>query len=118
VTEFDALEALDVTIMVLPAVLVDAVTVNVYAVPFVKPVTDIGLLVLVPVRLPGEEVAVYKLLFDGFPKYVGTVKATEADALPAVAEPIVGAVGLRPPLDEVTPVIGMVKSNLQKVPRS
>jgi hypothetical protein len=36
----------------------DAVTVNVYAVPFVKPVTTTGELEPVPVKLPGLEVAV------------------------------------------------------------
>jgi hypothetical protein len=36
----------------------DAVTVNVYAVPLVKPVTEIGD-APVPVRLPGVDVAVY-----------------------------------------------------------
>jgi hypothetical protein len=41
----------------LPAAFV-AITVKVYAVPFVKPVTVIGELPLVPVKLPGEEVTV------------------------------------------------------------
>ena len=56
VTEFDAADATDV-----PAEFV-AVTVNVYAVPEVKPVTVIALLhvaeVNVPVLLPGFDVAV------------------------------------------------------------
>ena len=50
VTLFDADDARDV-----PTLLV-AVTVNVYAVPLVKPLTVIGLTVLVPVNPPGEEV--------------------------------------------------------------
>jgi hypothetical protein len=51
VTELDADEAVDV-----PLALV-AVTVNVYAVPFVRPETVIGL-VPVPVNELGEDVAV------------------------------------------------------------
>jgi hypothetical protein len=51
VTELDALEAGDVP------VLLDAVTVKVYEVPFVKPEIVIGD-APVPVRDPGEEVAV------------------------------------------------------------
>lgn len=46
-----------------------------------------------PVTDPGEEIATYILLVDGFPKYEGAVKVTLADAFPAVALPIVGAVG-------------------------
>ena len=92
--------------------------VNVYAVPFVKPVTTIGLTVFVPVRFPGEDVAVYKLLFPGLPKYEGKVKVIDAWALPPVAVPIVGADGLRPSLDDVTPTIGMATPNLQKEPKS
>ena len=73
--------------------LVCAVTVNVQAVPFVNPVTDIGEVAEEAVTDPGEEIATYILLVDGFPKYDGFVKGTLAEALPAVAVPIVGAVG-------------------------
>lgn len=55
VTEFDAAEAVPVPI---PLV---AVTVKVYAVPFARPATVIGvtvLPVLVPVKLPGVDVTV------------------------------------------------------------
>jgi hypothetical protein len=51
VTEFDAAETFEPYAF-------DAVTVNVYAVPFVKPETVIGD-APVPVKLPGVEVAVY-----------------------------------------------------------
>ncbi len=52
----------------------------------------IGLEEDVPVMSPGVEVAVYVVPI-GFPKYVGAVKETEALALPAEAEPIVGVPG-------------------------
>ena len=52
VTEFDATDAVDVPIAFV------AVTVNVYAVPFVSPVTVIGLEVPVVVMFPGDEVTV------------------------------------------------------------
>ncbi len=52
VTEFEAAEAAPV-----PTPLV-AVTVKVYAVPLVRPLTVIGLVVPVPVKPPGELVAV------------------------------------------------------------
>jgi hypothetical protein len=41
--------------------------------------------------LPGLDVATYRLLVFGFPRYAEAVKATVALALPAVAVPIVGA---------------------------
>ena len=68
-----------------------AVTVNVYAVPFVKPVTVIGLDEPVPVMLPGEEVTVYPVIDD--PPVAPAVNVTEACAFPPVAVPIVGACG-------------------------
>jgi hypothetical protein len=68
-----------------------AVTVNVYAVPLVKPETVIGEEEPVPVKPPGLEVTVYVKL-AGKP-VVGAVKVTDADTLPAVAVPIVGAPG-------------------------
>ena len=70
-----------------------AVTVNVYAVPVVNPVTNIGLVVPVVERLPGELVAVY-LVIVAPPFDAGAVNAMVADvALVAVAVPIVGAPG-------------------------
>ena len=86
-------DARDVAIVTFPLVLVEAVTVNVYAVPLVSPETVIGVDVAVPVIDPGEDIAVYKLLSPGFPRYVGFVNPTVALALPAVAVPIVGALG-------------------------
>ncbi len=52
VTEFEAPDA------VLEPALFVAVTEQVYAVPLASPVTVIGLLVPLPVKLPGEHVAV------------------------------------------------------------
>lgn len=82
-----------------------------------NPETDIGVEVAEPVTKPGEDVAVYKLLSPGLPKYAGTVKETDADAFPPVAEPIVGTEGCLPLADPVTPGIGIMQSNLLQVPR-
>ena len=68
-----------------------AVTVNVYAVPSVRPVTVIGLDEPVAVILPGFEDTVY--VADAPPVAPG-VNATDADADPAVTSPIVGACGI------------------------
>jgi hypothetical protein len=65
-------------------------TVNVYAVPAVSPDTVIGL-VPVPVIEPGLDSAVNVV---AGPPTVAAVYATVADAGPAVAVPIVGAVGM------------------------
>jgi hypothetical protein len=56
-----------------------ALTVNVYAVPLVKPETVIGLDVADPVNPPGLDVAVYVTVPVPFPTHDGAVKATEAD---------------------------------------
>ena len=56
VIEFEDPDA-TLTTLVAPYAAV-AVTVKVYAVPLVRPVTVIGELALLPVRPPGEEVAV------------------------------------------------------------
>jgi hypothetical protein len=69
-----------------------AVTVKVYAVPFVKPLTVIGEEAPVPVTPPGLEVTVYPVIALD-PTYVGAVKVIDACALPPVAVPIVGAPG-------------------------
>lgn len=55
--------------------------------------TDIGDVEEDPETDPGEDKATYKLFVDGFPKYDGFVNSTLALPLPAVAVPIVGAVG-------------------------
>jgi hypothetical protein len=76
-----------------PAPLV-AVTVNVYAVPPVKPLTVTGEEAAVPVRPPGLDVAVYPVI-AALPIFDGAVKVTVADVDDAaVAVPIVGAPGL------------------------
>jgi hypothetical protein len=89
VTLFDAAEAAPV-----PVALV-AVTVKVYAVPFVRPDTVMGLAVPVPVIPLGLEVAV-KPDRALPPVELGAVKAMIALALPAVAVPMVGAPGTVP----------------------
>src|SRR5688572_9238134 len=88
VTAFELAEAAPV-----PTALV-AVTVKVYAVPLVRPVTviDVHGAVQVPVRPPGDEVAVYAVIAAP-PLEAGAVKATVACALPPVAVPMVGAPG-------------------------
>jgi hypothetical protein len=68
-----------------------AVTVKVYAVPFVNPETEIGDDAAVPVILEGDEVAVNVVTV--FPPFAPAVNPTDADALAAVAVPIVGACG-------------------------
>ena len=80
-----------------------SVTTNVYAVPLDKPETLIGEPVPVPVIPLGVDVATYSVA-TGFPKYDGAVKVIDAFALPAVADPIIGVPGLRPPDDDVTPL--------------
>jgi hypothetical protein len=69
-----------------------AVTVNLYEVPLVRPVTVIGVVAPVPVKLPGCEVTVYEVI--GLPPLLpGAAKETEACALPPVAVAAVGASG-------------------------
>ena len=85
VAELDAPDVLDPYVF-------DAVTVNVYAVPFVRPETVIGD-APVPVRLPGVDVAVYVTPPEPTEP---AVYVTVANALPAVAVPMVGALGLIP----------------------
>jgi hypothetical protein len=71
VTPDDATEALPA-----PTLLV-AVTVKVYTVPFVKPVTTIGLDEPEPKSPPGLDVTVYEVI-DAPPVEVGAINATEA----------------------------------------
>jgi hypothetical protein len=65
-----------------------AVTVNVYVVPAVNPVTVIGLTVPVAVLPPGLAVTVYPVT-----EPVGAVKLTVAWPVPAVAVTLVGGPG-------------------------
>lgn len=62
-----------------------------YAVPFDKPDTVIGLDEPVPVNPPGELVTVYPVI--GSLLKLDAVNVTEAEPALAVAVPIVGAVG-------------------------
>jgi hypothetical protein len=70
----------------------DAVTVNVYAVPFVRPLTTIGLDGPVAVLPPGEAVSVYEAIGVP-PSDAGAVKLMVALASPATADTLVGAPG-------------------------
>ena len=74
-------DAEDATPVIPPA---EADTVNVYEVPFVRPVTTIGELEPLAVMLPGDEVTVY--VAPPFPVYAGTEKYTVALASPSVTE--------------------------------
>jgi hypothetical protein len=88
VTLLDGADAIDG-----PVALV-AVTVNVYAVPFARPLTVIEVqgALHVPVIPDGDEVAVNCVMGDP-PLLAGALNVTVAWALPAVAAPIVGAPG-------------------------
>ena len=68
-----------------------AVTVKVYAVPFVRPDTAIGELVPAAVTLPGFDVTVYPVI--GEPFAFEATKDTTALATPAVALTPLGALG-------------------------
>lgn len=68
-----------------------AITINVYAVSLVRPVTVIGLAVPVAVIPPGVETTVYPVI--GLPPFDGAVKLTVACALPGTAFTAVGAPG-------------------------
>ena len=68
-----------------------AVTVNVYAVPFVSPVTTNGDDAPDAVRLPGEDVTVNPVMAE--PPVAPAVNAIDACKFPFVTESIVGAAG-------------------------
>jgi hypothetical protein len=70
-----------------------AVTVNVYDVPFVSPVTVIGEPLLVPVKPPVFEETVYEVIADP-PLLAGAVNVIVACPLPAVALTPVGVPGV------------------------
>jgi hypothetical protein len=92
-----------------------SVTTNVYDVPLDKPETLIGELEEVPVIPLGVDVATYSVA-SGFPKYDGAEKVIDAFALPAVADPIIGVPGLRPPEEDVTPLFfALIFSSLSLV---
>jgi hypothetical protein len=101
VAELDALLAGDVPLAFV------ALTVNVYAVPAVSPLTIIGELDPVPVMLPGDDVTVYPVI--GSLLNEGAVNDTDivVPVPKSVAVPIVGADGapLVEPADE--PKIGI-----------
>jgi len=72
-----------------------AVTVKVYAVPLLRPVTVIGDAAPLTLMPPGEEVTVYEVIAEP-PLEAGGVNAIEAWVFPAVAVPIVGGPGTAP----------------------
>ena len=76
----------------LPAVFA-ATTLKVYAVPFVSPVTTIGLDEPVPVNPLGEDVTVYPVIAAP-PFETGAVNETVANVAPDVALTPVGAPGV------------------------
>ena len=82
-------EALDATPV--PAALV-AVTVNVYEVPFVRPVTVHVVAVVVQVNEPGDEVTVYPVIVLP-PLLEGAVQETTTCVLPNTPDTPVGAPG-------------------------
>jgi hypothetical protein len=85
------------------------VTVNVYAIPFVKPVTVKGEEPPEAVKPPGLDVTVYEVIADP-PLFIGGVKVIVASPLPAVAVPIVGASGT------VAGTIGLLGAEATLVP--
>jgi hypothetical protein len=85
ITELEAVEAVEVPIALV------AVTVNVYEVPFVSPVTTIGLCDPDAVAPSGEAVTVYVVIAEPFaPSPLNAMVACES---PGVAVTEVGAVG-------------------------
>ena len=69
-----------------------AVTVQVYVVPFVRPITTMGDVLLLPEKAPALHVAV-KVEIALPPLLAGGVKAMDACVSPGVAVPMVGAPG-------------------------
>ena len=69
-----------------------AVTVKVYAVPLVNPVTTSGLLLPLAVAPPGEAITVYPVTADP-PVLDGAPKLTDTCPLPGVPLTLVGAPG-------------------------
>jgi len=84
-----ALDAADSALFPTPLV---ACTVNVYAVPFVRPLIVVLIIDVVAVTLPGVDVTVYPVIADP-PLLPGAVQVTVAWPLPAVALTDVGAPG-------------------------
>ena len=71
--------------------------------PFVRPVTTIGLDAPLAVKPPGLDVTVYDVM-RAPPVDVGAVNATEACVLPAVATTLVGAPGAARVTEDPPPV--------------
>ena len=70
-----------------------------------SPETVVGEVELVPVRPPGEDVAVY-VTFP-LPLYVGSVNAMVTCPLPEVVPVIIGASGILPDCEAELPRIGI-----------
>jgi hypothetical protein len=71
--------------------LVSATTENVYAVPFVRPVTTVGLVTSVSTDPPGSTKIAYET--GSPPLYAGACQATVAFASPGVAVTFLGSSG-------------------------
>jgi hypothetical protein len=99
VTELEGTEAGPV-----PALLV-AVTVKLYEVPLVKPVTVIGGAVPVAVKPPGDEVTVYPVM-DAPPVKEGAVKLTVAWVSPGVALMAVAGPGTAATIEKDRETVG------------
>jgi hypothetical protein len=82
-----------------------AVTVKVYEVPLLNPVTVNGEELPLAVKFPGDDVAVYETV-PPLPAYAGTVNETVACPFPALADTDVGTPGTLPDCDALDPMIG------------
>ncbi len=58
---------------------------------------------------PGFDVTVYVFVPVPLPRKEGAVKFTSANAFPPVADPIVGASGLRPSWESVIPIFSIIE---------
>lgn len=74
-----------------------------------SPVTVTGEEDDVPVIPPGFDVAVYVRVPVPLPVKDGAVKVIDACAFPPVADPIVGASGLRPSWESVIPIFCIIE---------
>ena len=101
VTPALALDALPLT----PPTL--AVTVKVYEVPLLNPVTVNGEELPLAVKFPGDDVAVYETV-PPLPAYAGTVNETVACPFPALADTDVGTPGTLPDCEALDPRIGIL----------
>lgn len=91
-----------------------AFTLNVYAVPLVRPVTVIGDPLPVAVMLPGVDVTVYCVI--ALPPLLGALNETVACAFPAVAETLVGAPGTVGAAGQIVPLTARAIDDIDHMP--